>query len=81
MSLWRPLANAKMSGSGISDDSQIHRRDGSAKSGIRHVARHARLISVGRHVPVEIHKLAERLYRLSSGILQGWRLTSHNRER
>ena len=83
MPLWRPLA--KRENERFRDKAmiaQIHRRDGSAKSGIRHVARHAkRLISVGRHVPVEIHQLAERLYRLSSSILQGWRLTSHNRER
>jgi hypothetical protein len=43
------------------------------------MARHTRLISVGRHVLVEIHKLAERFYQLGSGVLQGWRLTSQTR--
>src|SRR5260370_3330196 len=76
--LWCPLAGPKMSRSGIRDHSQIDRWDRSAKAGVRHVARHARLISVGGHVPVEIHKLAECFYCLSSGILKVWRLTAQN---
>src|SRR5580698_3165438 len=81
MSLRRPLAGPEMSRSGIRNHSQINGRDGSAKAGIWHVARHTRLISKRRHVLVEIHKFAERFYQLGSVVQQGWRLTSQSRRR
>jgi hypothetical protein len=67
-----------MSRSGLRYDRQVDRWDGSAKSGVGHVTGHARQVSVGRHVSVEIHELAKRFYQLGSSVLQGWRLTSKN---
>src|SRR5439155_21187011 len=53
----------------------------SAKGHIWHVTRGARLISLGRDSPVVIHELAERFYRLSSGVLKYWRLPCQSRGR
>src|SRR5260370_34273066 len=54
-----------MNRSGKRDHCQVDRGDRSAKAGIWHVARRARLISVGGDVLVVKHKLAECFYCLS----------------
>src|SRR5260370_8478416 len=78
VSLWCPLAGPKMSRSGIRDHRKIDRWDRSAKASVRHVARHARLISIGGHVAVDIHQLAESFYSLSPGSLTLRPLTCQN---
>src|SRR5260370_6994429 len=79
VSLRCPFGGPKALRSGIRDHRIIHRRDRSAKGGVRHVARRAGRISEGRDVPVVIHKLAERFYRLIYSVLKSWSLPFQNR--
>src|SRR5258708_681802 len=77
--LCRPLARAKMNGSGVCHHRQIDRRNRSAISGVGHVAETAGNILVDRNVLVEIHQLAESFNRRGSGVLLYRRVTRRAR--
>src|SRR5438034_9521074 len=56
----RRLARPKVNGTRIGNHREIHGWNGSAKTGVRHMAERAGSIPVGRDVFVIIHELAER---------------------
>src|SRR6266851_1926983 len=81
ISLRRPLAGPKLSGSGIRDHREIDRRDRSTKASVRHVTETASSILEGRDILVPIHKFAEQLIGPLPRALKRRRLTCQRRRR
>src|SRR6516162_2930099 len=81
ISLCRPLAGPKVKRPGIRDHRQIDRRYRPAESRIWHMAERAGFVPEGRHIFVEIHQLAEYVYRLISAAPQYRWITCQSRMR